>query len=184
MARFEITSGQSRAARSLLGWSQTRLAREAKVGRQTIARFELGEQTPLVTTLTDIIQAFERFGIEFLTEGDDTPGVLLRRTPPSIGRDGFRPSGAPIIPREAGLARLERAFNRISADLRDVKGAAIHGDDYVPGDLEHLRMHMAAISDEREAVRMLQNAAYAIETAFDLGRIAGEDRALKDREGR
>ena len=97
---------------------------------------------------------------------------------------GARTGGGVIIPREAGLTRLERTFKRISAELKNVKGAAIHGNDYLPGELERLRMHMAAISDEREAVRMLQNAAYAIETAFELGCVAGEDKTLKDRGDR
>jgi hypothetical protein len=50
--------------------------------------------------------------------------------------------------------------------------------------LDILRTRIDTILDDREAERLLENIAYAIETAFDLGSVAGKDRALKDREGR
>jgi hypothetical protein len=68
--------------------------------------------------------------------------------------------------------------------MKDIKGAAIHGDGDMAGMLDILRIHLDAIVDDREAKRMLENIAYAIETAFDLGRVTGEDKALKDHEGR
>jgi hypothetical protein len=68
--------------------------------------------------------------------------------------------------------------------MKDIKGAAIHGDGDTAGMLDILRVQLDAIVDDREAERLLQNIAYAIETAFDLGRVTGEDRALKDPEGR
>jgi hypothetical protein len=92
----------------------------------------------------------------------------------------------PISYREAGLARLERALERINAALKGVRAervAAVNDGDSA-GPLDYLRMHVDAIVDDREAERMLENIASAIGSAFELGRIAGEDRALKDREGR
>lgn len=69
MTKFaEVTAGQLRAARGLLGWSQSDLARAAGVGRQTVARLELGEQTPLVTTLNSLVAAFMLAGIRFVND--------------------------------------------------------------------------------------------------------------------
>jgi transcriptional regulator with XRE-family HTH domain len=69
MPKFvEITAGQLRAARGLLGWSQLDLARAAGVGRQTIARLELDAQTPLVTTLNSLVAAFTLAGIRFIND--------------------------------------------------------------------------------------------------------------------
>ena len=69
MAKFvEVTAGQLRAARGLLGWSQSDLARAAGVGRQTVARLELDEQTPLVTTLNRLVAAVTLAGIRFVND--------------------------------------------------------------------------------------------------------------------
>jgi len=72
-----ITSGQCRAARALLDWSQQTLAKQAKVGVVTVQTFERGLAEPRQATLTVIAQAFEREGIEF-TNGD-APGVRLHK---------------------------------------------------------------------------------------------------------
>ena len=45
---MSITPQQFRAARAFLGWSQRELAAKARVGRATIANFELGISTPQV----------------------------------------------------------------------------------------------------------------------------------------
>jgi transcriptional regulator with XRE-family HTH domain len=65
---LEVTAGQLRAARGLLGWSQSDLARAAGVGRQTVAKLELGEQTPLVSTLNRLVAAFMFAGIRFVND--------------------------------------------------------------------------------------------------------------------
>jgi DNA-binding XRE family transcriptional regulator len=58
-----------RAARALLGWSQTDLAHAAGLKLQTIARFEIGEQTPLLTTMSHMIAALEAAGVRFTETG-------------------------------------------------------------------------------------------------------------------
>jgi hypothetical protein len=166
------------------------LAQASGVGRRTIADFELKSRTPLVTTLTDIIKALEDAGVEFTTGDDDSMasgGVAWRAGGRSRPRSKFLHSlrrVGPISYREAGLARLGRAFDRINADMKDIKGAAIHGDGDTAGMLDILRIQLDAILDDREVERMLQNIAYAIETAFDLGRVTGADQAMKDPNGR
>jgi transcriptional regulator with XRE-family HTH domain len=72
-----ISAAQLRAARGLLGWSQTDLAKNAKVGRATIADFESGKREPYSRTLDDLRAALEDEGVEF-TNGE-RPGVRLKR---------------------------------------------------------------------------------------------------------
>ncbi|MER8994494.1 helix-turn-helix domain-containing protein [Mesorhizobium sp. M0074] len=58
----------------MLGWSQDELAKAANVARQTIADFERGARIPIANNLISIRHAFERAGIEFLSEN----GIRLR----------------------------------------------------------------------------------------------------------
>jgi transcriptional regulator with XRE-family HTH domain len=73
-----ITADQLRAARGLLGWSQKELAVEAKVGRATIADFEVGKRRPYPRTLADLQRTLEAAGVEFVN-GDDL-GVKIKRS--------------------------------------------------------------------------------------------------------
>jgi transcriptional regulator with XRE-family HTH domain len=66
---MELTPGQCRAARALVGWSQDQLATASHVAKATIANFELGKRTPYGRTLDDLIAALEAAGVEF-TNGD------------------------------------------------------------------------------------------------------------------
>jgi len=67
---------QSRAARSLLQWSQARLAKEAGVSTLTVRNYEAGVTKPVPSTLVVIHQALERAGIEFIDDGGRV-GVTL-----------------------------------------------------------------------------------------------------------
>jgi len=74
------TAEQLRAARAMLAISVQELSARSGVSARTIARCETGEGVPLVSvrTLRRLVQAFEREGIEFTTNGQ---GVRLRRRP-------------------------------------------------------------------------------------------------------
>jgi transcriptional regulator with XRE-family HTH domain len=72
---------QSRAARSLLQWSQARLAKEAGVSTLTVRNFEAGVTKPVPATLVVIEQAFQRAGIEFIDDGGKV-GVALNTKRP------------------------------------------------------------------------------------------------------
>lgn len=76
----KISAAQCRAARGLLGWSQSDLAVASGVTQRTIASFELGDRQPLSRTLDDLIDAFEAAGIQFITPQDGIvgQGVALR----------------------------------------------------------------------------------------------------------
>jgi transcriptional regulator with XRE-family HTH domain len=85
-----ITAGQLRAARGLLGWSQSDLARAAKVGRATIADFESRKREPYGRTLDVLSAALEAAGVEF-TNGSE-PGVKLKAKPQSIAGEDLNAS--------------------------------------------------------------------------------------------
>lgn len=70
-----ITGRQIRAARSLLEWKAEDLAREAGLTRVTVSNLEAGSVQPQEKTISNIISAFDKYGIEFL-EGE---GVRVRQ---------------------------------------------------------------------------------------------------------
>ena len=74
-----ITPAQCRAARGLLEWSQSDLARQAHVGIVTVQQLETGVSRPRSATLEVIKRAFELAGVEFIDENGGGPGVRLRR---------------------------------------------------------------------------------------------------------
>jgi transcriptional regulator with XRE-family HTH domain len=82
------TLEQIRAARALLGWSQSDLADLAGLSQTGIARIENGTNHPNLQTMAKIEQAFEDHDIEFI----DTSGVRKRSGEIKTfrGTNGFR----------------------------------------------------------------------------------------------
>lgn len=76
-----ITPEQCRAARALLGWSQSDLELESKVARKTLADFEGSKRFPYERTLCEIRRALEWAGVIFIPENSEGPGVRLRKLP-------------------------------------------------------------------------------------------------------
>ena len=76
---MSITPQQFRAARSFLGWSQRKLAAKARVGRATIANFELGLSTPQVRVMEAMVAVFDLAGVVFLdADTSGGPGIRLK----------------------------------------------------------------------------------------------------------
>ena len=75
-----ITSDQIRAARALLRWSATELAKKAGVSWKTIQRIEACEGVPNSTaqTLTMIETTLKDAGVEFIDANGGGPGVRLK----------------------------------------------------------------------------------------------------------
>jgi transcriptional regulator with XRE-family HTH domain len=74
-----MTSGQLRAARALLDWSQTTLAEKSGLSVETVKRLERIKgslEATKVSTLEAITKAFDKAGVEF-TNGD-APGVRMK----------------------------------------------------------------------------------------------------------
>jgi predicted transcriptional regulator len=76
-----ITSAQMRAARALLGIDQRALAQRCGLSLPTIQRMEASDGIVRgnVDTLTKVIEALDRAGIELLNSGGR--GVLLKERP-------------------------------------------------------------------------------------------------------
>lgn len=78
-----LTGSQIRAARALLSWSGSDLARESGVSHQAIHRAEQSDGVPnmLIKNVIAIMTTLERAGVVFLDgqySGDGGPGVRLR----------------------------------------------------------------------------------------------------------
>ncbi len=87
-----ITAAQMKAARALLGIDQRRLAAMAGVSLPTIQRMEASNGTvrAVVDTLTKVVDALDRAGIELIGDNAASPGggrgVRLRAPAPSASR--------------------------------------------------------------------------------------------------
>ena len=72
--RAMITAGQIRAARALIGWTQTDLAKASGVSEISIKNIERGATDPRSSTLAALQQAFDKAGVMFLEVGDVRDG--------------------------------------------------------------------------------------------------------------
>ena len=71
---------QIRAARGLLGWSQSQLAARAGLSLPTVKRVEADAGTRVSDEArTKLRRALETAGVEFIEENGGGPGVRLRR---------------------------------------------------------------------------------------------------------
>jgi predicted transcriptional regulator len=75
-----LTIEQLRAARGLLGWSQTKLAQRAGLSLPTVKRLEAGVG-PRVSddARSKIRRTLESAGVEFIEENGGGAGVRLRK---------------------------------------------------------------------------------------------------------
>jgi transcriptional regulator with XRE-family HTH domain len=86
-----ITAAQMRAARALLGIDQRQLAELSGVSLPTIQRMEASEGNVrgVVDTLTKVVEAFDRAGIELIGDGAVSRaggrGVRFKQAGPSHG---------------------------------------------------------------------------------------------------
>jgi len=84
---------QCQMARAALGWGVRDLAAAAKVGVDTVTRFERGEALK-ERTVEAIQHALEAAGIEFLPENGGGPGVRLRKSVSTPAKASAPVSGA------------------------------------------------------------------------------------------
>jgi transcriptional regulator with XRE-family HTH domain len=81
-----VTPQHSRAARSWLGWSQSELARRAKVSLSTVRDYETEKRNPIPNNIEAIRRAIEEAGIELVYDPSGVPaGILVRGA--TISRD-------------------------------------------------------------------------------------------------
>ncbi len=82
-SRPVITPAQIRAARALLGWKQTDLAKAADVSEISVKNIERGATDARGSTLDKIQAALEKAGVEVIPRDGASlkggPGVRLRK---------------------------------------------------------------------------------------------------------
>jgi transcriptional regulator with XRE-family HTH domain len=82
-----VTIEQIRAARALLGWSQSDLAEQAGLSQTGIARIENGTNKPNSKTIAKILSAFDSANIEFIsTSGVKKASGEIKKY---VGQEGF-----------------------------------------------------------------------------------------------
>lgn len=105
-----MTAAQMRAARALLGIDQQTLAEMAGVSLPTIQRMEASEGNVrgVVDTLTKVIEAFNRAGLELISDGmrSDSGGRGVRLREPA-SQNSRRPA-TPLGGRKGWLGRSKR----------------------------------------------------------------------------
>jgi transcriptional regulator with XRE-family HTH domain len=69
---------QCKAARSLLGWTQQRLAKSAGVGLSSLQDFEGERRATTAVVIGTLERALQKAGVEFIAENGGGPGVRLR----------------------------------------------------------------------------------------------------------
>jgi transcriptional regulator with XRE-family HTH domain len=74
-----MTPAQCRAARALLGITQSQLARAAKLGLSTVVDFEKERRLVSEEAVKAIQTALQRAGIEFTDQNGAGEGLLLRK---------------------------------------------------------------------------------------------------------
>jgi transcriptional regulator with XRE-family HTH domain len=74
-----ITGEQVKAARQILGWTQSDLGGQTGLSASTIGHFETGKRPLPVRGLSVIKGVLEGAGVEFSENGEAGPGVGLRK---------------------------------------------------------------------------------------------------------
>jgi transcriptional regulator with XRE-family HTH domain len=73
-----LTPPQVRAARALLGWSRTQLAKESGVPYGTLTDYENGRTRMFADSMAKIIRAFDNAGVELFYDGQNGKGAGVR----------------------------------------------------------------------------------------------------------
>jgi len=73
-----ITPSQCRAARQLLGWWQSDLAKMVRVSEKSVRAFESGELSGTSLDLDLVREVLESAGVEFIAENGGGAGVRVK----------------------------------------------------------------------------------------------------------
>ncbi|WP_129220191.1 helix-turn-helix transcriptional regulator [Lichenibacterium ramalinae] len=73
-----LSPGQIRGARGMLDWSMLDLARAAGLSVSTVKRLEMKTSQPVSgKAYAAVREAFETFGVRFLSDGDRGTGMMM-----------------------------------------------------------------------------------------------------------
>jgi transcriptional regulator with XRE-family HTH domain len=81
-----VNSAQCKAARALLGLTQSELAKAADTGLSTVVDFERTRRQVSEDAIAAFQRALEAAGVEFIDENGGGPGVRLRKSSRFSGR--------------------------------------------------------------------------------------------------
>ena len=81
MSILKVSIRQVKAARALLGWSQSELAARSGISEPTIKRLEAGDGVlgGRQSTVDAVRSTLEAAGVEFIAQDNGGPGVRLAR---------------------------------------------------------------------------------------------------------
>jgi transcriptional regulator with XRE-family HTH domain len=108
----KVSIRQMKAARALLGWSQSDLARNSGISEPTVKRLEAaeGEVGGRTETGDKLRSALEAGGVEFIAENGGGAGVRLKSSAPRLSRrrllDALTAFARHHLPRAAEQARV------------------------------------------------------------------------------
>lgn len=87
---LRLTPRLTKAARSLLGWSQDDLAQASGMSKSTIGAFEAKPESAVMQTMNNraMVETLEKAGVAFIPENGGGHGVRLRQPGQSKVIDG------------------------------------------------------------------------------------------------
>ena len=80
MTEQSLSPAQTRAARGWLGWSQSELAKRARVSLSTVQDFERGQRTPISNNMAALRRALEEAGVRLIFDDKGAAGILRADT--------------------------------------------------------------------------------------------------------
>lgn len=136
-----LTPEQSRAARGLLDWSQTELAKQANLSESTVRDFEKGRRVPSPNNVLAIRNALERSGVSFVRDGFSSSegGAGVRFTLAS--ERGVRDAKVVMLRR-----RLAMILDEIRSDQSQLNYALSEPNERAENEkiaIEHMRQRIA-----------------------------------------
>jgi transcriptional regulator with XRE-family HTH domain len=99
------------AARTLLGWTQARVAREAGISTAAVTALEVGRRGPRSGSVAAITAALEQAGVRFLAAADGL-GQGVRYERPEPASTGTRTPELRLVPGMAGSGRVADTSDR------------------------------------------------------------------------
>ena len=114
MRDYSLLAAQVRAARAILGWSQTYLARGANVTKNTIVDFETNRRVPHDITLMVVLDQLTAAGIDLTPDGVKVREwplkpyipVGLHRNPAPVASGKIKPKSIKNLGRHGNKKKL------------------------------------------------------------------------------
>lgn len=128
-----MTPTQCRAARSLLDWSQSELAKKANLSESTVRDYEKGRRVPSANNLSAIRHALRAHGVMVIEDGESSP----------IGGEGVR------FTADSTAIRLEDQIDRLLAEINSMQKVKKYLDNLLDSETDQTALNqMTKMSGE------------------------------------